>query len=641
MGDQLLQYGFSGFVVGCIYAIAASGLVLTYTTTGVFNFAHGAIGGFCAFAYWWVTVEHDVPPLLGLAIVVLGLAPLIGVVLERLVFRRFTGSPVETKLVVSIALTLFTLGLTNQLFDVEVARRLPALTGTGSFEVGSLVVTSDQVAFLLIALAAAISLRYLLFHTRLGTTMRAVVDSPELAELSGARSTTAAQASWAIGCSMAAVCGILIASGRSLQSVVLAFLVLNAYAAAVTGRLKNLPATFGGAIALGMVMDLSNAEHLWGTGDFWNRLRLGIPAIFLFVAMLALPMARLRSGRPVASVRPPPPSARASLLWAVGAVGGLAVLAPALPDDLVTEGSRALVLGIVMLSLVLVTGYAGQVSLATYTFMAVGATIMGSTLADTGASPVGLIVAPLVAAPLGALVALPTIRLQGLYVALATFAFALLSRELLVGDPRVLGLRPRTIQRPDLGFVDLSSDRAFLVFLAASFAVVGIALLAIRRGAFGRRLTALRDSESAAATLGMDVRATKLAVFTISAAIAGFGGALFGSFSLVVTDINFEPIANLVVFLYVVVGGVTTVTGALIGGGLFALLTYAQAEHGEGLGGLVFAGVGLSAIALGGNPGGLAEMLMAKLRRFRPERSAVRAPDVAIGDDVLVGGEGR
>src|SRR5690349_20047855 len=125
MADQLLQYGFSGFVVGCIYAIAASGLVLTYTTTGVFNFAHGAIGGLCAFVYWWLTVEHDLPPLLGLVVVVLGLAPFIGVSLERLVFRRFTGAPVETKLVVSMALTLFTLGLTNQLFDVVVARRLP------------------------------------------------------------------------------------------------------------------------------------------------------------------------------------------------------------------------------------------------------------------------------------------------------------------------------------------------------------------------------------------------------------------------------------------------------------------------------------------------------------------------------------
>jgi branched-chain amino acid transport system permease protein len=468
--------------------------------------------------------------------------------------------------------------------------------------------------------------------------MRAVVDSPDLAELAGANSRRAAQASWAIGCSMAAICGILIASGRSLQSLVLAFLVLNAYAAAVTGRLKNLPATFGGAIALGMIIDLSNVHDLWGTGDVWNRLRIAIPSVFLFLAMLALPVARLRVGRVVAATRPPTPSARTALIVAGGVVAAVAVLSPAMPHDLVTEGSRALVLGIVMLSLVLVTGYAGQVSLATYTFMAIGATIMGSTLAHAGSNPIGLVVAPLVAAPVGALVALPTVRVQGLYVALVTFAFALFAREMIIGDPRMLGLRPRTIARPDFGFVDLASDRAFLVFLAGSFAVVALALLAIRRGAFGRRLAALRDSEMAAATLGMDIRATKLAVFTISAAIAGFGGALFGSFSLVVTDINFDPISNLVVFLYVVVGGVTTVTGALIGGGLFALLTYVQAEHGAGLGGLVFAGVGLSAIALGGNPGGLAEMLTGRLRALRPARPSDVAPAEAA---VMVGGEDR
>lgn len=627
MGGQLAQYAFSGFVVGCIYAIASSGLVLTYTTTGVFNFAHGAVGGFSAFCYWWLTVQHGVWPPIGLVVVIGILAPAIGILLESVVFRRFRAAPIETTLVVSIALTLFVLGLTNQLFDIETGRRLPALTGNGSFSVGSVVITTDQVAFLIIAIGCAVGLRFLLFHTRLGATMRAVVDSPELVGLAGGESTTAARASWMLGCSLASVCGILIATGRPLQSVVLTFLVVNAYSAAVVGRLKNLPATFLGAIALGMIVDLTNVEHLWGTGELWNRLRNAIPALFLFAAMLALPMARLRVGPMLAGRRPRVPSARAALTLAIAGVGALAVASPFLSHDLAVEATRALVLATVMLSVVVVTGYAGQINLATYAFMAIGATVMGSAFANAGTNPWGLIAAPIVAAPLGALVALPTIRLQGLYVALASFAFALAAKELIVGDPRVLGLRPRTIARPQLGPIDLHSDGAFLIFVAASFALVALVVLGIRRGRFGRKLAALRDSPAACATIGIDVRRPKLVVFTVSAAIAGFGGALFGGFSLVVTDIQFDPIQNLVLFLYVVVGGVTTVSGALIGGGLYALLTYVQAEYGSGLGGLVFAGVGTAAIALGRNPDGLAGVL-ARRWRNRPagSRSQAAAP---------------
>lgn len=639
MLEQLLQYGFSGFVVGCIYAIAASGLVLTYTTAGIFNFAHGAVGGLCAFVYWWLTVEHGLWPPFGLVLVVALFAPAIGFALEAGVFRRFRTAPIETTLVISIALTLFMLGLTNQLFDVQVDRRLPALTGNGSFEVVGVVVTHDQVAFLVIAVGCAVGLRSLLFHTRLGATMRAVVDSPDLVGLTGARASTASRASWMLGCSLASICGILIATGRPLQSIVLTFLVVNAYAAAVVGRLKNLPATFAGAIALGMVVDLTNVEHLWGTGDLWNRLRNAVPAFFLFAAMLVLPVARLRAGAAISRSRPPVPSLRASLLRAAIGVGAVAALSSSLPDDLVTEGARAAVIGIVMLSLVLVTGYAGQINLATYAFMAVGATIMGSSLADGGTSPTGLLLAPLIAAPLGLVVALPTIRVQGLYVALASFAFALAAKEVIVADRRVLGLNPRSVARPVLGPFDTASDRTFLVFVVAAFAVVGVAVLAIRRGRFGRKLAALRDSEAACATLGMDVRWPKVAVFSISAAIAGFGGALFGSLSVVVTDIQFDPIQNLVLFLYVVVGGITTVTGALIGGGLFALLAYVQAEHGTGLSGLVFAGIGVAAIALGKQPDGIAGLVRARLRPVRQQSTATDAP--SSGRQAVVVGRGQ
>jgi branched-chain amino acid transport system permease protein len=153
------------------------------------------------------------------------------------------------------------------------------------------------------------------------------------------------------------------------------------------------------------------------------------------------------------------------------------------------------------------------------------------------------------------------------------------------------------------------------VLCAGVFALVAVGVLALKRGAFGRRLSALRDSQAACATLGLDIRTTKLAVFCISAFIAGLAGALFGGLQTSVSDISIEPINNIVLFLFAVVGGITTVSGAFLGGALFALLPYVQSEQPE-LAGLVFAGVAAVAIGLGRQPNGLAGIMIERVDRF-------------------------
>lgn len=622
MLEQIIQFTIGGVVIGCVYAIAASGLVLTYTTTGVFNFAHGAVGGLSAFVYWWVTVHFGLPPIVGVPIVVLVFATGFGALLERVVFRNFRSASIETTLVVTVALTLFVLGLSQQLFDPLTPRALPPLLGDGTIELVGVRISYDEVLALVLAGAVAMFLRALLFGTRLGTNMRAVVDDPQLAQLSGAQPARIASASWMLGSALAGLSGILFASGQPLNAIVLTFLVLNAYAAAMAGRLKSLPATFVGAIGLGVVQELTNIDAYRSLIDiipgveqeFGNRLRLAIPALFLFVAMLVFKQGRLRSDRVASQNHPKVPSLRTSIRWAVGFIALVAAIQLVLPEARYLDVNRGLVFAIVMLSLVLATGFGGQINLAVYVFMALGATTMGSLFGGT--SPLGLLLAMLVPVPIAILVALPTLRLQGLYLALATFAFALAARELILGDRRILGTSPQLVGRPRLGPLDSASDGAFMILLAAVFAVVGIGLLSLRRSSFGRRITAIRDSEPACATLGLDVRGAKLVVFGGSAAIAGLGGALFGGLNTVVTDVNFEPIFNLQVFLFAVVGGVTTISGALIGGLLFAALAALQTEQ-PALGGLVFACIGGAAIALGKQPNGLAGMLFERLGALR------------------------
>ncbi|MGH9282084.1 MAG: branched-chain amino acid ABC transporter permease, partial [Acidimicrobiales bacterium] len=303
--------------------------------------------------------------------------------------------------------------------------------------------------------------------------------------------------------------------------------------------------------------------------------------------------------------------AAASVLRAAVFVALAAVLAQVAPDRYLPDLTRGVIYGLLALSLVVLTGYSGQVSLCQYVFVGLGAWAMGSWFG--GDSLLGMLAAGLVAVPAGVVVALPAMRLQGLYLALATLAVAIFSRELVLRDDRVFGEQPVQVGRLRLGGVDLASGERFLVLSAAVFALVAIGVLALRRGPLGRRLSAMGDSPAACATLGIDVRRTKLLVFGLSAFVAGVAGSLFGGLNGFVSEITFEPINNVVLLLFAMVGGITTVTGALVGGGLFALLPLVQAEEPE-LAGLVFAAVAAMAIGLGRQPNGLAGLAFESVR---------------------------
>jgi branched-chain amino acid transport system permease protein len=282
------------------------------------------------------------------------------------------------------------------------------------------------------------------------------------------------------------------------------------------------------------------------------------------------------------------------------------------------------VYAVLLLSLVLLTGFSGQVSLCQYVFVMIGAWAMGTFFG--GHSAWGMLLAGLAAVPLGAIIALPALRLQGLYLALVTFGFASVADDALTKNEHFYGTGAVEVGRLHLFGVRFDDERAFLVLCAIVFALLALVILAVKRGSFGRRLAALRDSQAACATLGLDVRRVKLAVFAASAFIAGVAGALFGGLKSPADQIQFNPINNIVLLLFAVVGGVTTVTGAFIGGALFALLPFIQSEYPDQAG-LVFAGVAVAVVALGKQPNGLAGMLYESVRsRGRPAREAETAP---------------
>ncbi|HEX9713788.1 MAG TPA: ABC transporter permease [Actinomycetota bacterium] len=620
--EQFIAFTIIGVVTGSVYAIAASGLVVTYVTSGIFNVAHGAIGMLMAFTYWELRVHQNWPAPLALIVVVFVIAPLFGALIERTLIRKLRDAPVATSLVVTVALMVFLIGAAQGLWTQSESRQLIPFFSPGGFLLSGVFVTWHETITILTAGAVAIALWFILSRTRTGVAMRAVVDDRDLAALNGARPFQVSMLSWAMGASLASIAGILLAPALQLNVTVLTFLVINAYAAAMVGRLRSLPLTFLGAMMLGLAE--SYVTGYVQLGGAFIGLRPSLPTIFLFVVLLTMPEARLRAGRLLRTAAPPVPGRNRSLAGAGILVGVAFLLSFGMDAVWLVRGGQALAFGMIMLSLVLLSGYAGQVSLCQMTFAGLGAFAMAKVGAD--GSPVGLLAAIVLAGAVGALVALPALRLQGLYLALATMAFAVLMDNMFFPDRRAFGtlgnLEVSRLKLPGLSFEGLQS---YFVLLAIAFALSALLTQAIRRGPFGRLLAAMRDSPVACATLGLSLTRTKLTVFAISAALAGLGGAMFGGLRNSAGATDFLMLQSLPVLLLVVVGGITTAGGALIGGIALAMIPVIQDFVGT-IDGLNYLLAGLAALSIGRSPNGIAAMLSADGRPFKRRAAATQEP---------------
>jgi len=609
--EKLITFTVLGIATGAIYAVAASGLVVTYVTSGIFNIAHGAIGMFCAFLYWQLHVGYGWPTLLSFVVVVFVFAPLIGALIERVLIRSLRDASVAQSLVVTVGLMVALLGLAQLIWQGDTSRTVVGFFTPWGLNIGDVFITGHQIVTIAAGIAVAGFIYVFLNRTRIGVAMRAVVDDRNLASLTGAHPDRVSQLSWAIGSSLAALAGILLAPILSLNVITLTLLIVNAFAAAMVGRLKSLPLTFAGAIALGLVENYAiGFVRLQG---WLSALRPSLPIIFLFLVLIFLPEARLRAGRLVGAVTPNVPNARRALIasgvlvaavWAISGVLG--------PGD-IARLTQGLGLAIIMLSLVVLTGYGGQVSLGQMTFAGVGAYVMAKT--GGGNTIHGLALAALIPGALGALVALPSLRLQGLYLALWTMSFALMMEFMFFGN--VLGLAAIPIGRLEVFGISFGAPRTYLVFLAAVFGLMGMLVLWIRRGPFGRLLMAMRDSPVACATLGLSLTRTKLTVFMLSAAMAGLGGALFAGALTNVGSVEYIMLQSLPLLLLAVIGGITSVGGALIGGLSFAILPIIQ-EKIPGVQGLVPLLIGLAAVSIARNPNGVAYQITEGIGKILP-----------------------
>ncbi|WP_068274346.1 ABC transporter permease subunit [Aldersonia kunmingensis] len=579
--DQFITFGIVGLSTAAIYAIIGSGLVVTYTTTGVFNFAHGATGMMAAFAYWQLTVGWDLPVWLGLVIVLGVLAPLFGALVER-ALRPVQSLGDAEKLVMTIALLSALIALARWIWDPNKSRSLPVFfMNQDSIHIGSATVSWHQATTMVIAVVVAIGLRLLMFNTRIGTEMRATVDDRGLVGLTGADPVRANRVAWILGTELAAIGGVLIASAVALDALQLSMLIVSAYTAAIFGRLRSLPMTFVGAIVVGCT-EAYLAGYL-PQNDYLPGLRLAAPALLLFIALLLFPHGRLR-GRDHRLTRVPLPTLRGTAIFGGVIVVFALVLATVLSEaDLVTFG-LIFPMGVIALSFVPLAGYAGQISLAQLSMAGIGA----AACAYFGKEGQwwALIAAIVVAAVAGVIIAIPALRLSGVYLALGTAAFAVvLDRWIFtlpafhVGSVEITIFDQGSVNLvgPSLFGYQLDTTAKITVFSAVCLAVATLLVASLRHSRFGRRLIAQRDSEAAYATLGGNLLAAKVAVFAVGAGIAGLGGALYGMQLQSVTAEQFSFAAGLPIFLIAVIGGLGYVgdgffTGLLLAGPFAAIV---------------------------------------------------------------------
>ncbi|MBZ5738572.1 branched-chain amino acid ABC transporter permease [Nocardioides mangrovi] len=601
--STILSFTILGLFTGAAYAIAASGLVLTYTTTRVFNIAHGAFGMVMAFIFWDFSQRQGMPLWLSLVLVLGVVAPGTGWFVQRFVTRGLGDAPVSVSLVVTVGLFVGLIGLAQYLWPPE-PRTLPPFLPDQGMEIGGTYVTAHQMITIALSVVVAGLLYLLLNRTRIGTAMRAAVDNPMLLRLFGGRPDRVASLSWAIGISLAALAGILLTPVIGLSYYDLTLLVINAYAAAMLGKLKSLPLTFVGAMGLGILQSFAVA-YLPTEGNLAG-LRAVVPALFLFVVIIAMPQAQLRIGQVKGIVSAPQPSFPKSLGWGLVLVLGVAVLTAAMSDANLLLVGTAATYAMVMLSLVLLTGYGGHVSLAQFTFAGVGA-LAYAKLDEPNLY--GLLMSALIAALVGALVALPVLRLTGLYLALATLAFGVLMDKLVFQADFAFGYNG-TLHAERLSVLGRSftSTGGYVLVMSVFFVLMAVVLLQLRRGVLGRLLIAMRDSPAACGTLGLDMRWFRVALFGLSAGMAGLAGGLFAGLRGTIGAADFQLFNSLPLLLLAVVCGVTSVTGAALGGVGLMLLPVLQSSRPE-LAGLVFAILGFGAVALGRDPNGIANLL--------------------------------
>lgn len=546
----LLPFLVAGIVTGSVYGLAAVGLVLTYKTSGLFNFAHGAMATVSAYAFYTLHVTYGVPWEVAAAICVLGVGPLLGLLLELL--ARVVGrATLELRIAATIGILLIVEAGATLVFGQKTVRTVPVFLPQGGFSAFGVEIQWSDVITFVVAVVVTTALSIALRFSRRGVAMRAVVDDAELLDLAGTSPVSTRRWAWCVGTGLASLSGVLFAPLLPLDPLQLTLLVVQAFGAAAIGRFTSLPWSFGGGLLIGVIASLA-------TRYFTKGLLAGVPAalpfLALFLVLLVLPRRFLAErNRTMQRVRSSWTAPAALQLIAGAAILTVLALVPSFAGILLTDWTVALAMVIVFVSLGLLVRTSGQVSLCHVAFMAIGASAFAHLAVNWHWPwPAALIGCGLVAVPIGAVLSIPAIRLSGLYLALATFGFGIVLQVMFYTQDYMFGASGLGLTLPRPGVLGLDSDPSFYRLVLILAAVTVLTVIALNRSRLGRLLRGLADSPTALRTNGVTIDITRVLVFCISAFLAAVGGALAGMAHTTVSADSYQPLLSITYFAVIV-----------------------------------------------------------------------------------------
>jgi sulfate-transporting ATPase len=573
---------------GSLIALVALGVVMAYRASGVLNFSATGAGALAAFLFYELR-DNDGWPVAAALMLSLCLGAVLGAMTQVIVLRVLRKLSTLQKVIATLALMTWMQGVVYVIWGSAFLGQPTSILPSRVITLpGNITIGEDRLIIIGIAMGLAVILKLVYSRTLFGLATSAVSESRDVASMGGWSPSLIELVNFTIAGALSAGAAILLVPIVGLEADTLTLLIIPALAAALVGRFSLFGLTVVAALAIG-IMQIELSLYL---NDIANWLGFGqpsisglpdaVPILVIIIATIATGRGRLGRGEMAAKL-PLPGSGRVAIGPLVIAVTAVAIGLFTLPTDWVVATVTSLVTAVLILSVVVVTGYAGQLSLAQFALAGFGGWVAARSFAALGLPfEVALLFGVVTTIPVGLVVALPALRTRGANLAVATLGLALMLYSLIFNDGAITGGATGTVlMNPTLFGIQLdpvTDPKRYGLLVLAVLVVVGLGVANLRRGHAGRRLLAVRSNERAAASLGVSVYGAKLYAFGLGAAIAGLSGILFAFSQTYVNFDSFNVLGSITVVQFAIVGGIAWASGAGIGtmlaaGGLGSLAT--------------------------------------------------------------------
>ena len=560
------QYAVFGLGASAIYTLLALGLIVIYSGSGVLNFAQAAMATLGAYLYFEMRYIHHwgfwPAFLFGVAVITL-----LGVLIYHLVMRPLRDASALAKTIASLGILILIQGVIALKWH-ENPRNVNAIFPTTIHQIGNVLIPGDRIYLVAIAVLATALLWVASKYTPMGLAIRASAENQRAAATLGWSPHVLATISWALGAGLAGAAGILIAPVTGINPEEMPFFILPVLAAALVGGFTSFWITLAASFAIGITQSEFIA-YVSDTGYTW-----GLKQTLPFLIIIVLLVVR-GEGLPVRGQVVEKMSAlgtgKVRWGWLAGVMAAF-VAGQLLWFDISLQAALTVSFGwaIVMLSVVVLLGYTGQLSLAQFALAGIASLVAARLVGERG-WPVEF-AAPLAVAvtiPVGLLFAIPALRTRGINLAVVTLGLAMGVNAMIftntkwVGSSGFTAVPPQHLFGIDIDPITHIATYGIVAFVALVLCSLSVA--SIRRGVVGRRLIAVRTNERAAAALGISVFGVKLYAFAFGAAIAAIGGVVLTFRTTTVAYSDYTPLASILAVAYAVIGGVGYVLGAPFG----------------------------------------------------------------------------